>query len=127
MAQMLVARQTIEPPKTFNPTTKTSTKLLSFGWANKISSTTATLHFKAYDKIETTALYYNHGRNKAAFNEEKWMLYSKSIPFSGSTTTPNFYSIEISNLIPLTYYSFVVVCTYRSHQVSHFFLEFDLC
>ena len=118
MAQLQSAKHGFEP-KRFDPTTKTSEKLLSFGWANDITSAAATLRFKAYDKIQTTALYYNHSHKASALAKDEWLLYSHSVPVTASNTTPNFYSISIGYLRPLTHYSFVIECVYTTKQVTH--------
>ena len=105
--------------KQFDPTTKTSEKLLSFGWANDITTTAATLHFKAYGAVKTTVLYFDHGPDQSAWNRDEWTVYAHSAPMSESETTPNFYSIPIEDLSPSTYYSFVIESVYFSREMTH--------
>ena len=105
--------------KRFDPTVKTSEKLLSFGWANNITTTTATLHFKAYGAIKRTVLYFDQSVDQSAWNRDEWTVYAHSAPMSESMTTANFYNIEIEDLSPSTYYSFVIESVYVSREMTY--------
>ena len=104
----------------FDASTRTSDKLVSFGYPCNIDTTIATIKFKAYGMVKTTVLYYDSSYNDDCWNREQWIVFIKSPTVKVSETNSSYHSVQVKDLKPGMYYSFIVEVFYqKSNERTH--------